>query len=168
MAAQTAEELAALVQSLEAQLEIEAQTEAALRDQIRSLNMAFTSLHSATEVDEERMTNALLKRIAELEREKTELLARGTSVAHLEETLMQLKRDKIAIEASASQESESVVNKLTKEKSKLEMDQRTLTSQLQHCPAHEELVRSLSDEVTRLKHILADNEKARKQVSSLP
>ena len=79
----------------------------------------------------------------------------GLDAAHLVLQIKALQKEKIDLENALEQEAESAVNKLNKQKQKLEDDNHVLEAQLQHCPAHHKLILQLSDEVIQLKELLA-------------
>ena len=91
-------------------------------------------------------------------RSNVSCFAVGIDTAHLQEQLVKLKKDKVDMENTCDQETEFRVNKLTKEKCQLENDKHQLEAQLQHCPAHAQLVRDLTEEVTRLRHAAVQGE----------
>jgi hypothetical protein len=63
----------------------------------------------------------------------------------IEEELRKLRLEKVELENICEQESECLVNKLTKEKSQLQHSKHHLQAQLQHCPAHEQLVKVVDE-----------------------
>eukprot|EP00042_Codosiga_hollandica_P019860 m.62484 g.62484 ORF g.62484 m.62484 type:complete len:317 (+) comp49566_c0_seq1:78-1028(+) len=121
----------------------------------RKLKQALVSLHVTLEQDEEYISNSLLKKITARETEIHQLELKGVHSVQAQEQLEVLHKEKIALEKLLDQECEAVVNKLTREKAKLESDKIQLQRQLEHCPAHAELIRQLADEVLSLRQLLA-------------
>jgi hypothetical protein len=145
------EELQARVAALEKALEAKRQTVAALTEHKRTLKHSFVELHATLEQDEEFISNTLLKRIRALEAQRQALEVTGIDTAHLEAQLRSLKQDKIDLENLLDEETEYIVNKLTKDKRRLESENTLLQAQLHHCPAHEKLVADLTEQVASLK-----------------
>lgn len=120
----------ARVRFLEQQLEMERSHSAQLENDKRMLRQAMVALQLHAEQDEENISNTLLRKISKLELEKERLESAGHNTDQLRLELEQLRKDKVDIENKLEQESEFVVNRLAREKEKLEHRNSELTRQL--------------------------------------
>lgn len=159
-------DLPARIRSLEHQLEVERANCRQLEQDKRILKQACVSLQQHAEQDEEYISNALLKRIKDLEREKARLEAAGEDTQALHYQLERLRREKVELENRLEQESEYVVNKMAKEKERLLEKNHQLEEKLQRqesSPAMDTtlpVVRELSEEILRLRQLLISSGKA--------
>lgn len=110
------EDLLARIRTLEHQLEVERANCRQLEQDKRVLRQACVSLQQHAEEDEEHISNSLMRRIRDLEKEKAALEESGGDSKALHLQLDQLRKEKVDIENQLEQESEFVVNKMLKEK----------------------------------------------------
>lgn len=143
------------IDRLKAALAVEQDKVVSLERDNKTLRRNVVSLQVLAEQEEESISNSLLRKIRSLEAQKRVLEEKGQDAQHLSVRIQQLQREKIDLENTLEQESEYAVNRLSKEKMQLEVDKHKLETQLQHCPAHHQLVLDLSEEVMRLKGLLA-------------
>nr|KAJ3414555.1 hypothetical protein HK105_001740 [Polyrhizophydium stewartii] len=120
---QTQRRAAAKIQS---DLEAERACTASLRADNAGLKQMIVNLQASAEVEEEYISNMLLKRIRQLQREKGELLLRVEAeeemiTNQLQKKLQQLQKDKIEIESALEKEQEFMVNRLQKQLDDLRM-----------------------------------------------
>eukprot|EP00053_Salpingoeca_punica_P009841 m.88519 g.88519 ORF g.88519 m.88519 type:complete len:375 (-) comp15191_c0_seq1:467-1591(-) len=163
------QELRTRVRVLEHQLEMEHAHAKQLEADKRKLRQACVALQLQSEHDAEMLSHSLLKRLQDMEAEKKRLEESGATDAHtqqLQEEIDRLKRDKVRQENELEMESECAVNRLAKEKCKLEAQNHKLEEQLQRSCVSEQLkatqqvVAELSREVMRLRHMLVATGKA--------
>lgn len=95
------QQMEARLNRLEAALEREQTTSRALAADKARLQQACQAMQMRSEQDEEAISNTLLKRIRRLEAEKQALEARGSDTQHLQATLEQLRKEKVALEVRA-------------------------------------------------------------------
>lgn len=130
------------------------------------LKQACVSLQQHAEQDEEYISNSLMKRIKNLEKEKAKLEAIGEDTQALHYQLEHLRKEKVDLENKLEQESEFVVNKMVKEKEKL-LEKNHLLEEMLHQRSSSPMidsslpvVRELSQEVLRLRQLLISSGKA--------
>lgn len=155
------EELLAKIRALETNLEIEKSNCRQLEADKRELKKACVSLQQHAEQDEEFISNSLMKRIKDLEKEKNRLETLGEDTRALHFQLENLRREKVDLENKLDQESEFVVNRMAKEKEKLIERNHQLEEKLHQRAASPALdsslhvFRELSQEVLRLRQVLS-------------
>ncbi|KAI8923986.1 hypothetical protein BC831DRAFT_468106 [Entophlyctis helioformis] len=107
-------------EKLQTELNAERNHVATLRADITSLKQMAVNVQASAEMEEEFISNMLLKRIQELQREKGDLLLRVEAeeemiTNQLQKKLQQLQRDKIEMEIALEKEQEFMVNRLQKQ-----------------------------------------------------
>ncbi|KAL1917363.1 uncharacterized protein VTP21DRAFT_5019 [Calcarisporiella thermophila] len=114
------------IQKLKLELEIENGHTNALRHDNQMLRQITVDMHAHAEQEEEYICNRLLRRIAGLKREKSELLVQVEREEEymtnmLQKKLYQLQKEKVDMENQLEQEQEYIVNRLQKQLDALQM-----------------------------------------------
>ena len=122
-----------MLKSLNEQLIMEAQKQEAIRLENMELRKKLIQIQSASEQEEEFISNMLLKKIDVLKTEKQDLLLKLEAeeeliTNQLQKKLQKLQKEKVQMEISLEQEQEAMVNRLQKQLDNLRQGRQRVNS----------------------------------------
>lgn len=122
-----------MLKSLNEQLIMEAQKQEAIRLENMELRKKLIQIQSASEQEEEFISNMLLKKIDVLKTEKQDLLLKLEAeeeliTNQLQKKLQKLQKEKVQMEISLEQEQEAMVNRLQKQLDNLRLGRQRVNS----------------------------------------
>eukprot|EP00301_Raphidiophrys_heterophryoidea_P018025 c3002_g1_i1.p1 GENE.c3002_g1_i1~~c3002_g1_i1.p1 ORF type:complete len:372 (-),score=108.84 c3002_g1_i1:525-1640(-) len=152
---QTADDKDVAIVNLKAELAAVRVKTASLEEQVKAAKKSAVQMQAKTEVEEEFITNRLMKRLDELQAEKEHLVKQvqleEEHLANAMQKLNQLQQEKVQLQQQLEREEEYVVNKLQKQILQVTSEKRELERKLvEHSDA---LISTLHNGVQRVQQV---------------